>query len=117
MKKGEHPEIDAYVKQLGDKRLYDLPSVEDARAYARMRLVQQRKPLPALPRTPTATTPTATTKRSREEIVAEAYVHTFCHRKRLTPKEPIVLDAPTRTLAYKLYVAGVLPVRLGGVNL
>jgi hypothetical protein len=68
------------------------------------------------------TTPSAAanTKRSREEIVAEAYVHTFCHRKRLTPKDPknpVILDAPSRTLAYKLYVAGVLPVRLGGVNL
>lgn len=111
MKKGESPEIDQYVKLLGDKRLYELSSVDDARAYAKMRLLQQRKSLPrSLAPAP------APAKRSREEIVTEAYIHTFCHRKRLTPKAPVVLDAPSRTLAYKLYVAGVLPLRLGGVN-
>lgn len=113
MKKGEHPEVDRYVAQLKDKSLYDLPSVEDARAYYRMRLAQTRKPLPAVETAPAP----KMTKKTREELVTEAYLQTYCHRKRVQPKEPVQLDATTRALVYRLFVAGVLPVRLGGVNL
>jgi len=109
MKKGEHAEVDRYAQQLKDKTIYDLPSVEQARLYYRMRLAQMREPLHPLERAPL-------NKKTREEIVTEAYIQTFCHRRRIQPKEPVELDASTRSLTYRLFLAGVLPIRLGGVN-
>lgn len=79
---------------------------EDSRALVTVRALQQRK------------TPSVPVKKNENiELVAEAYLQTFCHRKRLQPKEPIALEPSVKQQLYKFYVAGVLPIRLGGVNL
>lgn len=100
--------VQQYAKLLKDRRVLSL-SPEDARAYYQMRLVQQRQPLPR--------TASRGAKQSREDIVVEAYLHTLCQRHRITPRTPVELDPETRARIYKFYLAGVLPIRLGGINL
>jgi len=100
--------VQQYATLLKDRRILSL-SPEDARAYYHMRLVQQRQPLPRAS--------SRGVKQSREDIVVEAYLHTLCQRHRIAPRTPVELDPETRARIYKFYLAGVLPIRLGGINL
>lgn len=99
-----------YYQEIQDKHIYKLANADDQRAYYVMRMLQQR-------REPKVITPFQPTKDDLVQIVADAYVQTFCHRKKITSKEPIVLDSATKQQLYKFYLAGVLPVRLGGITL
>lgn len=104
-----HPEIEAYAKQLKDKRVLTLP-LEDAKSFYKMRLLQMRQPLPRAQGS-------RSVKRTREDLVVEAYLQTFYQRNRVTPRSSVELEPELREKIYKFYLAGVLPIRLGGVNL
>ncbi len=110
MKSQPQPEVEAYAKQLKDKRILTLP-LEDARSFYKMRLSQTRQPLPR------AAAASRSVKRSREDLVVEAYLQTYYQRNRVTPRTPVELEPELREKIYKFYLAGVLPIRLGGVNL
>lgn len=94
---------------VNDRRTLGL-SPEDARAYYHAQLAQQRQPIPR-------GTSRGGIKRSREDIVAEAYLHTLYQRNRINPRIPVEVDPEMRTRIYKFYLAGVLPIRLGGINI
>lgn len=96
-------ELVQYTRELRDKRILQIPSPTDARGYYCMRRRQQKQTVPVA-------------SASKEDVVAQAYLHTFALRNRVTPQEWPRLDAKTKAIVYDLYLAGVLPVRLGGVN-
>ncbi len=97
--------IDPYYKLTKDKNIYKL-SPEEARGYAMMRLRQQGKPLPSV----------TSKDNNPKDIIAQAYIESLCFRKKITPVQPIQLSQTLKENIYSLYLSGVLPIRLGGVD-
>ena len=57
-----------------------------------------------------------TTKKSKIELVSQAYVFYLMHEKKITTHEPIVLDLETKQRIYQLYKLGLLPIQIGGLS-
>ena len=53
----------------------------------------------------------------QRDIVAQTYLKSFMLRKGICCEEQILLSDEIKEYIYELYLAGVLPMRLGGVNL
>jgi hypothetical protein len=56
------------------------------------------------------------TKKSKIELVSQAYVFYLMHTKKITTQEPIVLDTDTKQRIYQLYKLGLLPIQIGGLG-
>jgi coproporphyrinogen III oxidase-like Fe-S oxidoreductase len=56
-------------------------------------------------------------KNNAKNIITEAYIHSLCLERKVSLKEPIRVSDKTKNKIYELYLSGVLPLRLGGVNL
>lgn len=98
--------MDNYYKLIKDKNIYKL-TPDEAYGYTSMKLRQQKKvqKLAQIQRTP-----------DHKSIVSQAYVDTVCFKKNLFPTETIRMNDTLKDSIYKLYVAGVLPMRLGGLD-
>lgn len=107
------PELQRYFRELRDPFIFELSSVEEARGYYAMRMIQKDKKISCVAKIPACPIP----KENVRNLVTEAYIQTFCHRKKLRPKGEIKLNSATQNTIYKLYLSGVLPVRLGGINI
>jgi hypothetical protein len=53
---------------------------------------------------------------SDTDIVTEAYIHYLCLQRGVALKESVSIPNEIKEKIYKLYLDGVLPVRIGGVN-
>jgi|LakMenE01Jun11ns_1017448.scaffolds.fasta_scaffold8178238_2 hypothetical protein len=56
-------------------------------------------------------------KNTAKNIITEAYIHSLCLDRKVSLKEPIHVSDKVKNKIYDLYLSGVLPLRLGGVNL
>ena len=88
----------------------DKLSTEELRDYHAMRQKQIYKPV---------LKPVSNKPRKYNELdwITQAYIHQLCLRKGVALKESIAVSETTKQAIHKLYLAGVLPVRLGGVNM
>lgn len=76
--------------------------------YNAMRYKQQHKPI----------LKSSKSKRPTEvDLITQAYIHQLCLRKGIALKEPVDVDDSTKKIIHDLYLGGVLPVRLGGINI
>jgi|LakMenEpi03Aug12_release.lakeMendotaPanAssembly.Ray.scaffolds.fasta_scaffold93804_3 hypothetical protein len=87
----------------------DKLSPEERADYQAMLEKQQRKPV-------------LKNKLSKEaptdiDLVTEAYIHYLCLERGVALKEAVNVPNDLKDKIYKLYLNGVLPVRLGGVNI
>lgn len=53
---------------------------------------------------------------TNEDLVTEAYIHYLCLERGVALKEALHVPAELKSKIYRLFLDGVLPVRLGGVN-
>lgn len=51
-----------------------------------------------------------------KNLVTDAYIASFMLRKKITCDEKIEIPDSVKDLIYELYLAGVLPMRLGGIT-
>ena len=51
----------------------------------------------------------------KQNIITQTYINSFMMRKKIICPEVLEIPEKTKNLIYKLYIAGVLPMRLGGI--
>lgn len=56
-------------------------------------------------------------KNNSKNIITEAYIHALCVNRGVSLSESVNVSENTKNKIYQLYLSGVLPLRLGGINL
>lgn len=78
--------------------------------YNAMRYKQQHKPI--LKSNANKNKPLTET-----DLITQAYIHHLCLCKGIALTEPVKVNEQTKKVIHQLYLGGVLPVRLGGINI
>lgn len=52
-----------------------------------------------------------------KNIITQAYIHALCLKRGVSLSEPVHVSESLKDKIYQLYLLGVLPLRLGGVNI
>ena len=81
---------------------------QELKDYKAMLSKQRRKPKSA------SKSPSTT---SVKNVITDAYVQSLCIRRSIVLKEPLQVPTEMKDNIQRLYIKGVLPVRLGGINL
>lgn len=56
-------------------------------------------------------------RNNSKNIITEAYIHALCVNRGVSISESVNISESTKNKIYQLYLSGVLPLRLGGINL
>jgi hypothetical protein len=80
---------------------------QELKDYKAMLSKQHRKPKSA-PKSPTSNV---------KNVITDAYVQSLCIRRGIVIKEPLQISPEMKDNIQNLYIKGVLPIRLGGINL
>lgn len=54
---------------------------------------------------------------NNKNVITQAYIHALCLKRGVSLSEPVNVSESVKEKIYQLYLSGVLPLRLGGVNI